>query len=331
MDLDAYVAAHHGEWDRLRLLGRRSKLNGAEADELLDLYQRVATHLSQVRSGAPDPAVIQYLSTLLAQARTAALGRRTASWSSVADFVLRNFPATLYRARHWWISTAAASLTVALIIGVWVARNPQVQSSFLSPAQTRQLVSHDFAGYYSEYGGTDFATHVWTNNALIAGLCIAFGVLGVPIVVILWNNMVNVAVLGGVMAANGRSGEFFSFILPHGILELTAVFVAAGAGLRLFWSWVEPGPRRRADALAHEARATVTIAIGLIGVLLVSGCIEAFVTPSHLPVWARIGIGVLAEVAFLTYVFLPGRRATLAGVTGDVGEIDQSAVAPTAG
>lgn len=313
------------------MLGRRSKLSGEEADELLDLYQRVATHLSQVRSGAPDPAVIQHLSTLLAQARTAALGRRTASWSSVANFLLLDFPATLYRARRWWITTAAVSVCVALVIGVWVARNPQVQSSFLSPAQTQQLVNHDFAGYYSQYGGTDFATHVWTNNAFIAALCIAFGVLGVPIVAILWSNMLNVAVLGGVMAANGRAGEFFTFILPHGILELTAVFVAAGAGLRLFWSWVEPGPRRRVDALAHEARATVTIAIGLIGVLLVSGCIEAFVTPSQLPPWARIGIGVLAEIAFLTYVFVLGRRAALTGVTGDVGEIDQSAEAPTVG
>ena len=56
----------------------------------------------------------------------------------------------------------------------------------------------------------------------------------------------------------------------------------------------------------------------LVAVLMVSGAIEAFVTPSGLPTWARVGIGVLAEVAFFGYVFVVGRAAYLRGETGDV-------------
>ncbi|NNG40119.1 stage II sporulation protein M [Flexivirga sp. ID2601S] len=328
MDLDAYVMAHHAEWERLRVLGAQRRLTGAQADELLDLYQRVATHLSVIRSAAPDPTVVQYLSTLLAKARTAALGRRTASWSSVADFVVRQLPAVLYRARWWWIGAAAASILAAFVMGAWIARNPDVQTSFVSPEQAKKLVNGDFRDYYSEYAATDFAARVWTNNVWVAALCIAFGVLGAPVVYLLWQNVVNVAISGGIMVSYGHGGEFFGLILPHGILELTAVFVAAGAGLRLFWSWVEPGARTRSDSLAHEGRATVIVAIGLVGVLLVSGIIEAFVTPSPMPTWARIGIGILAEIAFLAYVFVLGRRAALAGETGDVGQVDQAAVRP---
>ena len=67
------------------------------------------------------------------------------------------------------------------------------------------------------------------------------------------------------MIGHGRGALFFGLILPHGLLELTAVFVAAGVGLRLFWAWVAPGPRTRAPALAQEGRAAAAVAIGLVG------------------------------------------------------------------
>ena len=94
--------------------------------------------------------------------------------------------------------------------------------------------------------------------------------------------------------------------------------MAGGVGLRLFWSWVEPGDLTRAQSFAREGRTAGTVALGLVGVLAVSGCIEAFVTPSPLPTWARIGIGILAEATFLAYVFVLGRRAVAQGYTGDV-------------
>lgn len=161
---------------------------------------------------------------------------------------------------------------------------------------------------------------MWTNNAWVAAVSIAFGVLGLPVLWVLAQNMLNLSVVAALMIEHGRGDLFFGLILPHGLLELTAVFVAAGVGLRLFWSWIEPGDRTRSRALAQEGRAAAGVALGLVLVLLVSGAIEAFVTPSGLPTWARIGIGVLAELAFLAYVYGPGRRAYLAGHTGDVAE-----------
>jgi hypothetical protein len=104
------------------------------------------------------------------------------------------------------------------------------------------------------------------------------------------------------------------------MLELSAVFLAAATGLRLGWTIIDPGPRSRVRALAEEGRASITIAIGLIVVLLCSGAIEAFVTPSPLPTWARIGIGAAAEAVFLAYVLVLGRRAVTAGLTADIDE-----------
>ena len=319
MDLDAYVQAHRPAWQRLEALSRRRPGSGQEADELVDLYQEVATHLSVIRSTSPDPAVVAHLSSLLARARTRSAGTRTAGWSGVADFFLRRFPAALYRTRAWWLTTMLASYAVTAVMIWWLLDHPQVESSLLDPKQVRALVENDFAGYYQESAASHFAAQVWTNNAWVAAICIAAGVLGLPVVYVLFQNVANLALIGSIMIRHHRAGLFFGLILPHGLLELTAVFVAGGVGLRLFWAWVAPGPLlSRPQSLATEGRSAGGVVMGLAVVLLVSGVIEAFVTPSPLPTWARVGIGVVAEVVFLAYVFVLGRRAARAGFTGDL-------------
>ncbi|GAB3499417.1 stage II sporulation protein M [Amycolatopsis cihanbeyliensis] len=322
MDVDVFVAEHGAEWDRLAELVRRAgRLRGEEADELVLLYQRAATHLSIVRSAAPDPALLARLSTLVARARSAVTGTHNPAWREVGLFFSRRFPAAVYRGRRWWLATTAAFALVSALLAVWISGDPRVRSSIAAPEEVRRLTAPggDFESYYSSGPATAFAAQVWTNNAWVAAGCLLLGVLlCVPVLVILWFNALNLGVSAGLMAEAGRLDVFFGLITPHGLLELTAVFVAAGAGMRLGWTVIDPGRRGRAAALAQEGRSVVAIALGLTCVLLISGVIEAFVTPSGLPGWARIGIGVTAEAAFLAYVFVLGRRAALAGETGDL-------------
>lgn len=330
MDLDAFVGQHQPQWRRLEELLHKRRPSAAEADEVLDLYQRVSTHLSVVRSASPDPSLVRYLSALLTRARIVSASRRTATWTSVAGFVTRTFPAALYRIRRWWLTVWAVNLVVGVGIAVWTMEHPELYSQVLTTDEIDRLVNTEFASYYSEYAHHEFATMVWVNNAWVSALCVAMGVLGFPVVVLLWQNLFNVGVIGALMFEHHRGSLFLGMLTPHGLLELTAVFVAAAAGLRLFWSWVDPGPRTRADAFAAEGRTAVGIALGLVGVLLVSGLIEGFVTPSGLPTWARVGIGVAAETAFLAYVFTLGRAAAHAGVTGDVDTRDLGDTRPVA-
>lgn len=286
MDIDVFVAAHSAEWHRLGELVRRSgKLRGPEADELVELYQRAATHLSIVRSVAPDPALIGRLSSLVAQGRAAVTGTRSASWREFGYFFSRRFPAAVYRSRHWWIATAVVFLLFSGLLAGWVASDPAVQAAVAAPEEVRALTAPggEFESYYSSAPAASFAAQVWTNNAWVAAGALVLGVLfGIPVIVILAVNAVNVGVSAGLMAAAGRLDVFLGLIAPHGLLELTAVFVAAGAGLRLGWTVIDPGGRPRAEALAQEGRSAGGIALGLTVVLLVSGVIEAFVTPRWL-------------------------------------------------
>ena len=336
MDLDAYVATHRQEWDRLEtLLARASRprrLTGPEVDELVDLYQRVATHLSVLQSAGRDPQLVGRLSSLVARARSTVAGSRQAAWKDAARFLRVDFPVVLYRSRYWWLGAGAAFLIIAFGWGSFIATHPEAQAAIAPPEQIKALVEKDFANYYSASPAQDFAAKVFTNNAYLAAAAVASGVLlGLPIFYLLYANALSVGVAGGLLAANGKAGLFFGLILPHGLLELTAVFVAAGLGLKLGWTVVDPGLRTRGQALAEEGRALMSGAIGLALVLLVSGLIEAFVTPSPLPTWARIAIGVLAETAFVLWVFGLGRRAALGGSTGDVEDSLRGDRLPTAG
>jgi uncharacterized membrane protein SpoIIM required for sporulation len=329
VDLDAYVAEHSAEWRRLdELLGRR-RLTGAESDELIALYQRAATHLSAIQSRAPDPALVGRLSRLVARARAAVTGSSVPSWAGVARFFTVGFPVAVYRAWPWWCGVASVFSLVSFGLIGWFGSHPELAAKLAPQSTIKELVEKDFANYYKENPAQDFAAGVWTNNALLAALCLFAGVLIVPVIYVLIQNAVNVGEVGGIMVAYGRADIFFGLITPHGLLELTAVYVAAGAGLRIGWSWIAPGRgRTRAQALAETSRAAVLIALGLGLVLAVSGVIEAFVTPSGLPTAVRIGIGVLAFAGFLTYVFVLGHRAANAGFTGDLAEGEREDYAP---
>lgn len=328
MDLDAFTEIHSSEWDRLHALTKQRKLSGADADDLTRLYQLVATHLSTIRSVAPDPAVISRLSGILSDARARLSGSHEPGWSDVKRFVIVSLPAALFRIRWWSVAVIFVSLTVATIAGFTVFNNPDALASMGSPSEREHYVNEAFESYYNP--GAGFAGMVWTNNAWIAAQCVAFGITGLWPAYVLFANAVSVGATGGMMAHYDRLDVFFALIAPHGLLELTAVFVAGAAGLKLFWTIIEPGPRPRSRALAEEGRALFTVAIGLAGALAVSGLIEGFITGSDLFWWLKIAIGAIALAAFWTYVIYFGRRAVAEGETGDLEADKAGAVAPVA-
>ncbi|MDG5774624.1 stage II sporulation protein M [Mycolicibacterium fortuitum] len=330
MDVDAFVVAHRPTWDRLeQLVKRRRRLTGAEVDELVDLYQRVSTHLSMVRSASQDSVLVGRLSGLVARARAAVTGAHAPLWREFVRFWTVSFPVVAYRAWRWWLGSAVAFFIVTVALALWVSGNPDVHAAIGTPSEIEELVNHDFASYYSEHPAGSFALQVWVNNSWVAAQCIAFAILlGLPIPYVLFQNAANLGVIAGLMFGADKGDLFLGLIIPHGLLELTAVFLAAAVGMRLGWTVIAPGDRPRSQALAEQGRAVVAAAIGLAVVLLISGLIEALVTPSPLPTSMRIGIGVAAELAFLGYVFHFGRKAARAGESGDLE--DAPDVVPTA-
>jgi uncharacterized membrane protein SpoIIM required for sporulation len=322
VDIDAFSAVNGDKWTRLHHLANQRRLTGAEADELLRLYQAVSSHLSLLRSVAPESHLSASLSATLAQARTRFTGAPSNFFEDVAGFFVIALPAAFYRLRWLTVCCGLAFCAVAAAYALWIGNSPDALRALGSEADMRQYVEEDFIDYYSENPAASFAGQVWTNNAWISAQAVALGITGFWVPMILLSNALAVGSAAAAFAALGKTDVFFSYILPHGLLELTAVFVASAAGLHIFWSMVAPGPRTRSRAVAEEGRSLITVALGLVVVLLVAGLVEAFVTPSPLPVWAKITIGACVLAGYWTYVLVWGRRAFESGARGDLGSND---------
>ena len=325
MDIDSYMARNGASCVRLEELTGRARrspaqLSPAELEELVALYQRTSAQLSHVRVRYGDAALTARLTRLVAAANALVYGRRTKSLRVLVDFFTATFPAAVYRNRRFvWISVALFVIP-AVLIWVWLANDPAALEAS-APAPVRaDYVQNRFEQYYEP--SPVFFTEVTTNNIRVTFTVFGMGIVAPflgPVAVLLLNG----GLFGQVaawMTEAGDTGRFLGLVLPHGMLELSAIIVAGGASLALGWAVVSPGDRRRGDALREEGRRLVVVILGCSVMLIVSGILEGFITGSGLPVWARVGVGALGWVAFVLYIRVMGRSAVADGITGAIGE-----------
>jgi uncharacterized membrane protein SpoIIM required for sporulation len=329
VDIDRFIARNARTWDRLDELSSRAgrglrRLSPAEVDELVETYQRVSSHLSHARVAYADPALTARLTRLVSQANGVIYATRSRTMRAVGDFFVWRFPAAVWQSGRFVAISAALLLVPALAVGTWLATSDEALEASAPDAVREAYLEEDFEDYYSSEPATQFATEVTVNNIQVAITAFATGVmLCLPAVFLMVFNGANIGFAGGLFAEAGELGKFLGLILPHGLLELTAVVIAGAAGLRLGWAVIAPGDRARGQALGDEARQSGVIALGLVLAFTVAGLIEGFVTGRGVPVGLRVGIGIAAEAAFMTWVVVQGRAATARGVTGALGELDR--------
>lgn len=325
MDPDAYASAHAAEWDRLEALARRRRFDGRDADELIEHYQAGASQLSAISTTAGQVPQGERLSVLLSRARLRFTGATAEPVAQLACYATREVPAALFRIRWMTIAVAIVFAVVAALYAVWIGSNPAVLATLGEYETLRRYAQQDFVNYYSESSEASFAGQVWVNNAWIAAQSVAFGISGFWVPFVVLQNAQGVGQSAAIMAEFDRLDVFFLNIAPHGQLELYSVFVAAAAGLMIFWAWVAPGSRTRLQALAEDGRALFAVIGGLVVGLLVSGVVEGFVTRQEWPHAIRIGIGTLALAWFLWVQWIVGRAAAREGETGDLDPISRGA------
>lgn len=323
-NLDSYVDEHSPEWERLDELvakagTRGSRLEGGELDELLARYQRTSSHLSHVRSTYGDPEVTRRLTRTVAGARAVVYGPQPRVGGALSGFFKHTFPAAVWSARKAILISALALLLPALAAGIWIANSPSTIDAFTTPALLEAYIEEDFEAYYSSAPAAEFSTQVLINNIQVSFLAFVTGIaFAIPTLVVLAFNGALIGQAAGLFHDAGEAGRFWGLILPHGLLEITAIIVAGGAGLKLGWSLVAPGDRTRSNALVEEAQRSASIIIGLVLVFVVAGLIEGFVTPSPLDTWARVSIGAAAFFAFWSYILVLGPQAAALGHSGSI-------------
>jgi len=315
VDIDAFVAAHQGAWWRLQQLTQQARslprMSPDELDEMVHLYQRVGANLATARvEYATDTTVVNRLTLLVADAHGMLYGQRDVEVRrTVRQFLTVTFPAAIYALRRYIAVAAVLTFLPWAVMQIWLAISPEAFDAVGPEAATAQYIDQDFEEYYSNQPSQNFATQVFLNNIRVGFLAFAAGILlcVVTAALLVWNGA-NVGVAGGLFTSVGQGDKFWGLILPHGMLELSAVVVAGAAGLRIGWAIIDPGDRPRFNALVDEARRMGAVLVGLVLAFMLAAMVEGFVTGRPWSTSVRIGIGAAVFLGFWGSTIVAIRR-----------------------
>jgi uncharacterized membrane protein SpoIIM required for sporulation len=158
-----------------------------------------------------------------------------------------------------------------------------------------------------------FASSLISNNVQVTFLAFAGGVLaGLGTLLIMVFNGISIGAVFGVFANQGQSLHVFTFVLPHGVIELTAICIAGGAGLWMGSALLLPGRRTRREVLVTRGREAVSLIGGTAMMLVCAGVIEGFISPSQLPREIKFGFAALFALVMVAYFVLAGRDSASA-------------------
>jgi uncharacterized membrane protein SpoIIM required for sporulation len=304
-----------GLLDRLDRRGVRG-LSVSELKQVGRLYRQVVIDLSRARTAGGDPELVAYLNALAVRAHGRVYATRRVSLRPLARFVLAGFPRLVRRCRVPVGAAAAVFLLTALASCLAVLRDPELAYSLFDEHVVEyenvrlEKQSGEYRGNFTFTVAQSpfFASAIIGNNIRVAILCFAFGALAcLPGVLLLTYNGRMLGTLTGLVWNGGYVAGFYSLVLTHGVLELTAICVAGGGGLRLGWALIAPGRLPRRDALRAASADAFGLLAGAALMLVAAGVIEAYVTP-HCPAAVRWGVAAASAVFLVLYFGLAGRR-----------------------
>jgi len=327
MRQEQFVARHQAEWQALEYwLRHRGNARGAPAPgaaaampdaEFPARYRRLCQQLALARSRGYSAPLLARLQQLMQDGHAVLYRATPPRWRTALEFVAAGFP-RLVRAQApvMWASLALFALPL-LATGLLALWRPDLAQHLLGQEQLAQLErmydSADPARALGRESGDDWRMfgHYVMNNISIGLRTFAGGLLaGVGTVVVLLFNGVVIGTAAGYLQAVGHGGPFWRFVCTHGALELTAIVIAGGAGLRLGLALVAPGNRRRRDALVHAGRIGARLCLGVALMLLGAAFVEAFWSSTRwLPDWLRFGVAALLWSGVLAWLWRGGRGA----------------------
>lgn len=323
MSSDRFIREHKKAWQRLEdllgLLDRSSlrRLHREEVRELGRIYRRTASDLAIARAESRDPRLVNYLNSLVIRAHGRIYRADAQGGRRIRDFFTRGFPQTF---RRTWRYTALA-FVVFLVFGVigflgtW--RDPEFSELIGIPANARENILTTHPHWWEEINETGNqveSSRILTNNIGVTFLAFAYGaMLGVgTLYVMAFNGALNGAVLALVYRA-GYGNDLVTFMVGHGVIELSCIFIAGGAGLLIGSALLLPGDYSRADALKTRGMEAIRLLLGCAPLLFLAGIIEGFISPAHINPLVKFSIAALTGVALYTYLLLAGREEGVKG------------------
>jgi len=316
------VRRQAGVWKRCQELVDKASSRGLgaltpeELEEFTGIYREVSADLARAHTYGGSLRLCFHLERLVGQAHNLFYQDRTEGFS-VLGWLRTDFPRAL-RAHVGYVAVAAALVFAPAFITYFGVRDDVEAGRRLVPPEMvsraeearARLERGDLYIDVPQVQMSVFSSQIMTNNIQVSFLAAAGGILvGIGTALVLILNGVNLGAVFALYDAQGAGSLLWTFVLPHGVLEMTAIVISGAAGLILAHAILAPGRRTRGRALREEGRWSLSLVAGA-GVLLVfAGLIEGFVSPAQIPAALKLGFAAVVGTLMLLYFWSGSRLA----------------------
>ena len=330
---ERFVTRKRDSWEAFRILAARAErvglkqLGAAEIPDFAARYREVAADLARARTYGVDPRVLEYLERVVSAGHNALYGRHTGHRVHVGRLVLRELPAAVVAARAYVVTALLVFAVPAATGYVLIRERPAIAEQVLPD----EMLARARAGAERRAQGVGYAqapsmylpfiaSRIITNNVQVAFLGFAFGITaGIgTLLLLVFNGLFFGAVLG-LFANYGLAGWLLTFVAGHGVLELSAIFIAGGAGLLVARALLAPGDLTRRDALVLAGRQAARLVGASVLLLGLAGTIEGLLSASDAPAPLKVATGGATVVLLILYL-ASGRHYLNTHAMGPSGE-----------
>ena len=273
------------------------------------MYRQAAADLSTLREDPSGKSYARFLNLLLARAHNTIYSGQKSSARGFFDFFLHEYPRVFRRNLH--LVTIATLLFVAggLAGMLLTLTRPAFMYQYLGPGMIETIEHHKMWTDSIVSVKPAVASGIMTHNISVCLFAFASGIVGgLGSVYSMLQNGVLIGVIGVACWLHGMSLSLWSFVAPHGVLELPAIFISGAAGLRLGQGLLFPGLLSRRDSMAKAGAEAIRLVLGMVPVLIVAGTIEGFISPSGLAPGLKFALAGAIAVVFFGYLFTGGRQ-----------------------
>jgi uncharacterized membrane protein SpoIIM required for sporulation len=318
MNPSSFFESRKSDWDELNSLITRSRkgenrLSPEDIRQLSRLYRAASSDLALAQREFPNHQITAYLNQMVARAHSVIYRGEPFAWNRIGRFVTSGFPRVFRQTLPFTAIAALFFIIPALLAGAGIFWRLDM-AQWLLPAEMQSMM--DMAENQELWTDIPWeerpfaSAFIMRNNIQVAFLAFGSGVTAG--LVTIWVMVFNGLILGGITGLTAYYGigfDLWTFVIGHGVIELSVIFMAGGAGLMLGWAIINPGLLRRRDALALAARKAIRLVIGCIPLLVIAGTIEGFISPSEVFPWQfKWTVGIVSGIILYGYLFLAGRE-----------------------
>jgi uncharacterized membrane protein SpoIIM required for sporulation len=306
-------------WDRLASLLAQCDTNGlnqlsrAELAELALLYRQVAADLSVLRQDSTARTYAHHVNQLLARAHHIIYSGRKTSLLTLFRFLRDDYPAIFQRQIGYVAASLAVSVAFGLLGAALTSARPEFMRHFVGPEMIATMERHTMWTNSVVSVAPMASSFIMTNNLTVSFITFAGGIIfGLGSFYSLFQNGMMLGVIAAACHHYEMSLALWSFVAPHGSLELPSIIIAGGAGFRLGHAMLFPGSLRWKESVARGGIEATRLVSGIIPLLVIAGTLEGFFSPSAAPIWLKFTVGGLLFALLNLWLFRPLKQATQA-------------------